>query len=231
MDLRLEEVASLLHVSEITVERWVQEFDLPSYRLQGQLLFSRAQIENWILQQSSKNDDLLFNREENQEGGWQTFSLYRAIHRGDVVLIESTSKEGAIDEVLSQVSRDLGIDRVSMVELLIDREKLMTTALGSEVAIPHTRECLIKGPHDVVVVALPRQPIDWGALDHKGVRVLFFLFACDDKRHLNLLAKIAHLASNKNLIEKIKAGVDKPGLMQWIKGFEQALSQKNLAKV
>jgi len=230
MDLKLEEVASLLHVSENTVERWVQEFDLPSYRFQGQLLFSRSETESWILRQSSKKDDLLFNKEENQEGGWQTFSLYRAIHRGDVVFIESNSKESAIDEVISHVGKDLGIDRVSMVELLIDREKLMTTALGSEVAIPHTRECLIRGPHDVVVVALPRRPIDWNALDQKGVKVLFFLFACDDKRHLNLLAKIAHLASSKSLIEKIKGGVDKNTLMQWIRDWEQTLSQKVLQK-
>jgi len=230
MDLKLEEVASLLHVSESTVGGWVQEFDLPSYRLQGQLLFSRSETESWILRQSSKKDDLLFNKEENQEGGWQTFSLYRAIHRGDVVFIESNSKESAIDEVISHVGKDLGIDRVSMVELLIDREKLMTTALGSEVAIPHTRECLIRGPHDVVVVALPRRPIDWNALDQKGVKVLFFLFACDDKRHLNLLAKIAHLASSKSLIEKIKGGVDKNTLMEWIRDWEQTLSQKVLQK-
>jgi PTS system nitrogen regulatory IIA component len=98
------------------------------------------------------------------------------------------------------------------------------------VAIPHTRECLIRGPHDVVVVALPRKPIDWNALDQKGVKVLFFLFACDDKRHLNLLAKIAHLASSKSLIEKIKGGVDKNTLMQWIRDWEQTLSQKVLQK-
>lgn len=136
MDLKLEEVASLLHVSTSTVERWVQEYHLPSYRLQGQLLFSRSEIEGWILQQSIKNDDLLFTKEENQEGGWQTFSLYRALYRGDVVFIESNSKQSAIEQVISTVAKDLGIDQSSMVELLIDRENLMTTALGQEVAIP-----------------------------------------------------------------------------------------------
>lgn len=231
MDLKLEEVASLLHVSTSTVERWVQEYHLPSYRLQGQLLFSRSEIEGWILQQSIKNDDLLFTKEESQEGGWQTFSLYRALYRGDVVFIESHSKQSAIEQVISTVAKDLGIDQSSMVELLIDRENLMTTALGQEVAIPHTRECLIRGPHDVVVVAIPTQPIEWDALDNKGVKVLFFLFACDDKRHLNLLAKIAHLTSNKALIEKIKAGVDKSTLLNWIKEWEQTLIQKTPVKV
>lgn len=230
MDLKLEEVASLLHVSTSTVERWVQEHHLPSYRLQGQLLFSRSEVEGWILQQSFKNDELMFHKEENQEGGWQTFSLYRAIHRGDVVFIESNSKESAIEQVISSVAKDLGIDQGSMVELLIDRENLMTTALGQEVAIPHTRECLIRGPHDVVIVAIPTQPIEWGALDNKGVKVLFFLFACDDKRHLNLLAKIAHLTANKTLIDKIKTGVDKSTLLNWIRDWEQTLMQKTAVK-
>ncbi|MFZ4773650.1 MAG: PTS sugar transporter subunit IIA, partial [Chlamydiia bacterium] len=206
MDLKIEEVASLLHVSETTLLRWVQEFHLPSYQLQGQHLFCRSEVEAWILDQSSKKDELLFSKEETEEGGWQTYSLYRAIHRGGVVFIESTSKAGAIEEVIGSVAKDLSLDSSTMIELLIDRENLMTTALGGEVAIPHTRECLIRGPHDVVIVAIPRQPIEWGALDNKGVRVLFFLLACDDKRHLNLLAKIAHLTANKTLIEKIKMG-------------------------
>jgi len=128
--------------------------------------------------------------------------------------------------VISSVAKDLGIDGASMIELLIDRENLMTTALGNEVAIPHTRECLIRGPHDVVIVAIPHQAIEWGALDNKGVRVLFFLLACDDKRHLNLLAKIAHLTASRALIDKIKQGVDKVALLHWIQEWEQALSQK-----
>lgn len=90
---------------------------------------------------------------------------------------------------------------------------------------------MIRGPHDVVVVAIPTQPIEWDALDNKGVKVLFFLFACDDKRHLNLLAKIAHLTANKALIEKIKAGVDKSTLLNWIKEWEQTLIQKTPLKV
>ena len=144
MDLKIEEVASLLHVSEATLLRWVEEYDLPSYQLQDQHLFSRSEVEAWILDQSSKKDDLLFSDEETQNGGWQTYSLYRAIHRGGVVFIESTTKEGAIEEVISTLAKDLSIDSASMIELLIDRENLMTTALGGEVAIPHTRECLIR---------------------------------------------------------------------------------------
>ncbi|MBM3195112.1 MAG: hypothetical protein FJZ60_05030 [Chlamydiae bacterium] len=63
------------------------------------------------------------------------------------------------------------------------------------------------------------------------MKVLFFLFACDDKRHLNLLAKIAHLTANKTLIDKIKTGLDKSTLLNWIRDWEQTLSQKTAIKM
>ena len=231
MDLRLDEVASLLHVSEHTVQRWVENDNLPSYQLKGELRFSRSEIEGWILAQNSKKDDLLFNDTDQKDAAWQTYSLYRALHRGDVVLIESHTKEGAIDEVICGAIQDPTVDKSMMIELLIDRERLMTTALGSEVAIPHTRESLIKGPHDIVVIALPKKPIDWDALDQKPVKVLFFLMACDDKRHLNLLAKIAHLTSNKAMIDRIKQGINKASFLELIRQWEHSLSQKTATNV
>ena len=53
--------------------------------------------------------------------------------------------------------------------LLMDREKLMPTALNNGIAVPHTREVLLNRTTDIVVMVSPSQPIDWGALDKKPV--------------------------------------------------------------
>lgn len=62
-------------------------------------------------------------------------------------------------------------------------------------AIPHTRDTFLENKPDFITVAFPKETIKFDSLDGKPVYVLFFLFASDDKKHLHLLAKIAHFCS------------------------------------
>ena len=42
MDLKVKDVAELLHLSEITIRRWVQEGKIPAYRLDHHIFFFPA---------------------------------------------------------------------------------------------------------------------------------------------------------------------------------------------
>jgi len=140
--------------------------------------------------------------------------------------LQSTKKEDLIRETMEQISDDLGMDPSVMSDLLLDREKLMPTALNNGIAVPHTRDFLLKGPTDIVVVVFPKKPIDWGALDENPVHTLFFLFACGDKRHLHLLAKLAHLSSNDEALELIRSRPEKKELLEYIKDWESRVGTK-----
>jgi PTS system nitrogen regulatory IIA component len=56
------------------------------------------------------------------------------------------------------------------------------------------------------------------------VNTLFFLFACDDKRHLHLLAKLAHLSSKQENLEYLNTHPSKPELLTYIKQWESNLA-------
>ena len=237
MDLKIKDVAELLNVSETTIRRWLSEGKIPAYRLHHQYRFSRIEIENWMMScRLQKNSEKFFlsqeeqiyppkdlRKREDQEGrkGMQQFSLFRAVHRGEVLRdLKETSKEAIIHETMEIISDDLGFDPSVISDLLIDREKLMPTALNNGIAVPHTRDFLLKGTTDVIVVVFPKQPIDWGALDDNPVHTLFFLFASDDKRHLHLLAKLAHLSSNDEALELLLSKPNKKELLDYIKERE-----------
>jgi len=218
MDLKLSEVAELLSVSETTALRWVAEGSLPSYQLHGELRFNRLEIEDWVMS-AGQGGHRFF-----EVGAWNQFGLYRAIHKGG--LIESApqgEKEELIHHVMANTSESLSLDADLVSELLIDREKLMSTSLGHGIAVPHTRDFLVTGLFDAVTVVFPKTPIDWGSLDGEPVHTLFFLFSCDDRRHLNLLAKIAHLASNPEALEFLKTRPSKPDLLSYIKNWETSI--------
>jgi len=243
MDLKIKDVAELLNVSETTIRRWLSEGKIPAYRLHHQYRFSRIEIENWMMSCRLQKNSEIFSpsqeeqiyppkdhrKKEDHEGkkGMQQFSLFRAIHRGEVLNdLKATSKEAIIQETMEVVSDDLGFDPSVISDLLMDREKLMPTALNNGIAVPHTRDFLLKGTTDVIVVVFPKQPIDWGALDDNPVHTLFFLFACDDKRHLHLLAKLAHLSSNDEALELLRSKPNKKELLDYIKERESQATAK-----
>src|SRR3990167_6479754 len=121
------------------------------------------------------------------------------------------------------IAQDLHLDAEVITELLLDREKLMPTALANGVAVPHTRDFLLQESFDVIAVVFPERPIDYGALDGKPTDILFFLFACDDKRHLHLLAKLAHLSSKPENLRFLRKHPSKQELLNYIKSWEGKL--------
>lgn len=233
MDLKLEDVAELLDVSEATVRRWISDCKIPYYRLNRQYRFSRSEIENWMLS-CRQEGDFPPSKEEDLECrlGSHQFGLYRAIHKGGVYGgVEGDTKEEVVSNAMQAIAADLHLDAQVITELLLDRERLMSTALSNGIAVPHTRDFLLQDSFDVVSVVFPKKPVAYGSLDGKPVHTLFFLFACDDKRHLHLLAKLAHLSSNAQNLAFLKKHPDKNALLEYIKTWETRIKPREATHV
>ncbi|MBI5273910.1 MAG: PTS sugar transporter subunit IIA [Chlamydiales bacterium] len=240
MDLKIPDVAQLLGVSETTIRRWLAEGKIPAYRLHHQYRFSRPEIENWMMSCKITQKEKIFRFLEKEEPkhqnienttvvaqGWQTFSLYRSLHKGGIIFNSTaTTKEELIKETTKEIAQKFHLDEDVIVDLLLDRERLMPTALNQGFAVPHTRDFLLKDGFDAVIIVFPKNPIDWGALDGMLVHTVFFLFACDDKHHLNLLAKLAHLSSDENIVHFLKNQPDQKMILEYIRGWELSLHDK-----
>lgn len=240
MDLKIKDVAELLNVSESTIRRWISEGKIPTYRINQHYYFSRTEIENWVISHKlDKTADGIspFMRRKEAEslsistrspstrtGGSKQFSLFRAIHKGDVLHhVKGHNKEDIIRATMRKVAKLLHVDADVMTDLLLDRENLMPTALNNGIAVPHTRDSLLPGHQDAVIVVFLDEPLEYGALDGQPVHTLFFLFACEDKRHLHLLAKIAHLSSQSQVREFFQTQPSKENLLVFIKEWESQI--------
>ncbi|MDB6081504.1 MAG: ptsN2, partial [Chlamydiia bacterium] len=91
---------------------------------------------------------------------------------------------------------------------------------------PHARKFHLSGYQDIVTVVFLDKPIEYGALDGLPVHTLFFLLACDDKRHLSLLSKMAHLLANPIMRAKLCKHPQKEELLNLITEWESGLSSK-----
>lgn len=232
MDLKKSDLAELLTLSLHTIDKLIEDGQIPYYRLHGEYFFNREEIENWLVNTYSLQEKILpFGEAKGENAPWQTFGLFRAIHHGDVLSsFAFNDKESCIRTVMDNVGEKLSLDAQTVSEMLLEREQLMPTALGKGIALPHTREFLLSGLFDAVIVVYLQEPLDWGALDNNPVHTLFFVFACDDKRHLNILAKIAHFcSSDKNVKLLSEQKPLKQELIQYIKEWEAHMgSQEGL---
>ncbi len=237
MDLKIKDVASFLNVSETTIRRWITDGKIPVYRINQQYRFSRTEIENWVISHkldkthrvSSFTKSRLTKEKDNlatekTKGGVKQFGLFRAIHKGDVLAeMPGRTKEEVIRATMKLIAKNLHLDADVMADLLLDRESLMPTALNNSIAVPHTRDILLNAHHDVVFIVFLKTPLHYGALDGQPVHTLFFLFACEDKRHLSLLAKIAHLSHQPKSLEFLLSKPSKKELLIFIKKWEAQL--------
>lgn len=239
MDLKIKDVAELLHVSESTIRRWITEGKIPTYRINQHYFFSRTEIENWVISHKldkSTNGISPFMRRKEADSlsiptrrspttnGNKQFSLFRAIHKGDVLHhLKGETKEEIIRTTMRKVAKSLHVDADVMTDLLLDRENLMPTALNNGIAVPHTRDSLLPRHQDAVIAVFLDKPLEYGALDGQPVHTLLFLFACEDKRHLHLLAKIAHLSSQPHVREFFQTCPSKENLLSFIKEWESQI--------
>lgn len=229
MDLKIKDVAELLRVSETTIRRWLTSGQIPAYRLNHQYRFSRLEIENWMMSCKLKKEAVPTEGETFElplaKAGTQQFSLFRALHKGEVLThVRGTTKEEIIRIGAQAASSKLGLDEDLVAELLLDREKLMPTALNHGIAIPHPREFIVKGPSDMVIAVFPEVPVDFGALDGESVHSLFFIFSSQDKKHLQLLAKIAHLSASEEAVNFLRSRPEKEALMTFIRSWESTIN-------
>jgi PTS system mannitol-specific IIA component len=104
----------------------------------------------------------------------------------------ATSKEGAIREAGNLL---LKADAVTpaYVEAMLERERSITTYMGSYLAIPHgTNQSKEAIKHSAVSLVRYANPIDW---DGNEVRIVVGIAGVDNE-HLSILSKIAIIFSD-----------------------------------
>jgi PTS system nitrogen regulatory IIA component len=218
MDLKIDDVATMLNVPEATIRHWVVEGQLPAYRIENEWRFNRMEVEDSIM--TNKIPAGVGETASGAIGSLQ-FSLYRALHKGAILsFIQGNNKEEVIRASVAAIANELRVDGNILSEQLLSREKLQSTGVGSGIAIPHTRDFLLNSHQDSVVVTLLDKPIPYDALDGQPVSILFFLFASSDKRHLHLLAKLAHLANSSEARSFLASKPTKEQLLNFVRQWE-----------
>lgn len=124
------------------------------------------------------------------------------------------SKKGVLEQlaVLLAIGEELPVSG-EIFDELIARERLGSTGLGNGVAIPHCRVAELREPSAALLTT--REAIDFDAMDKAPVNVFFALAvpAESTQDHLQLLAEVASMCNNANLLNTLRSETDPDALL------------------
>ena len=125
-----------------------------------------------------------------------------------VPALKVSSKKQALQDLSVRAAALTGQNDKAIFEVLLQREKLGTTAVGYGVAIPHGK--LPKLTKMFGLFARLDRPIDFEALDGQPVDLVFLLLAPEGAGadHLKALARVARLLRDPDIARKLRDSRD-----------------------
>ena len=123
-----------------------------------------------------------------------------------VPALASRDKNAALEEMAEYLGATHHLDRNKVLKVLLERERISTTAIGEGVAIPHGK---LNGVERVVgVFARSPEGIDFASLDGAPTHLFFVLVAPENAAadHLKALARISRLLKDEVFRRRLMAG-------------------------
>ena len=133
--------------------------------------------------------------------------------------IKSTNKEDVIKEMVDFLIEASDVekrDRNKLIDALMSREALGSTAIGQGIAIPHAKcDCVDKL---VAAFGLSKKGVDFDSLDGELAYIFFLLVAPQDSAgpHLKALARISRLLKDKYFRDTLRTCMDEKSVIKVI---------------
>jgi len=215
--LSVEQMAQLLKLPEVTIQRWEHQGKIPCKILNNQVMFKKSEIVTW-----AKQHDLTIHEQDITEKQ-NPSSLSLAIEKGHIYYnIQGSDVYSVFQSALEKLPFISKNNFQPVLEALLDREELNSTGIGNGIAIPHTRNRMdigINEPH--VAVFFLETPVKFSAIDEEAVYVLFMIFTSSVKEHLKTLSKISFVLHQGQVIKILQQKNSNNDLLSTIEQLEK----------
>lgn len=123
---------------------------------------------------------------------------------GVIADLKANSKKQALQELSVRAAGITGVPDRTILDTLLERERLGTTGVGQGIAIPHGK----LGEIDRLFGLFARlaDPIEFESIDEQPVDLVFLLLAPQGAGadHLKALARVSRLLRDKDVCEKLR---------------------------
>jgi nitrogen PTS system EIIA component len=225
MLMKASEVAALLKTDESKVLKWIKKDKLPATLVNGSYRINRVDLLEWATDHSIKVPPELF---EATQADIHYPSLSEALEAGGVHCgVPGADKLSVLRSVVNLLKLPPQMDPEFLLQVLLAREALGTTAIGNGIAIPHVRNPILlqNRPTPAITLCFLANPIDFGALDGEPVRMLFMLTSPTVKVHLHLLSRLSYALHDPQFRATLNLACDPVGIIESARRFEREMKK------
>jgi len=137
-----------------------------------------------------------------------------------ISFLEARSSEEAIVELIHLLKKENKIHNPEMFfQAVMEREKIVSTAIGLGVAVPHAK--LEEYNDFFIAIGVQKDPgIEWKALDGTNVRIIFLIGGPDHKQtaYLQILSKLTCVIKDEEKRKKILTAKDSKAIASVFEG-------------
>ena len=131
--------------------------------------------------------------------------------------VEGSTPEQIFKNLCNLADLPASFDKEKLASELTEREKILSTAVGNGIAIPHPRKSLVAEESDqMMMVCYLKTPIDMSAPDERKVSVMFVLLTKSSQFHLQTLSELARLIHDDEFKKFLETKPDMEALISKI---------------
>jgi PTS system nitrogen regulatory IIA component len=203
--MTLAQMADYLKVAKRSLLRMAQRGDIPATKVASQWRFMRSVVDDWLI---TKMKTLPDRELENLIDSEKLPVPLSALLRPELVRldIEDVGVERILQLLTELLVRQNLLDNPKeFVAKLAEREEMVSTAIFPGIAVPHARkpeECPVSEAR--IVVGVSRNGADFNSLDGQSTHLFCLICANRVLLHLKIIAELALVFRQPNLIEKLK---------------------------
>jgi len=226
MQLTVGDVAELLKVSEKTVYRWINDRNLPGYRVSGQYRFNRAELLEWATSRRIHVSPEIF--QEPESTATPLPGLVDALQAGGIFYrLAGADKESALRSIAEHMRLPEEVDRDFLLRVLLAREALESTGIGDGIAIPHVRNPIVLHVNrPMISLGFLENPVEFGALDGQPVHALFSVISPTVRAHLHLLSRLAFALHDPGFKSVVARQASRDEIFNEARRVEASLAEK-----
>lgn len=222
MKLRVRDVAEMMGVSESEVFRWIERERLPASRFDGHFRLHPASVYEWATARGLPIHSDLFGAQG------EATPLVASLQRGGVIEgLRGDDREAVLRAAVARIHLPPHADREVILQMLLARERLGSSAVGRGIAIPHVRNPIVlRVVEPQATLCLLQRPIEFRAHDRVPVHALFLLISPTIQSHLTLLSRLASVLLEEGLCAAIASRRPAGEILQLMEQAELRLSRR-----
>ncbi|MGB2599858.1 MAG: PTS sugar transporter subunit IIA [Candidatus Omnitrophota bacterium] len=218
-----KELSNYIKLNEKTIIKMAQNKELPGVKVGNQWRFHIEAVDQYLQRDIVENTP---SEELNMiiRTTDQIVPLSRLVDKSLIELDLEARNAKEVLRKLADIADKAGMvaDKNKLINELEKREKMLSTAVGKGIAIPHPRYPsteLFTKPN--IIIARSKNGVDFEAPDKKKVHLFFMTCAPDVFSHLRLLAKTAKVLQAETAIKKFMDASDNEEIIRILLELER----------